>query len=53
MEVDSQGVGASASGQGGGSSEAVGNRFEVKRWNAVALWAWGKWCLVVEFSIVV
>ena len=25
-----------------GSDYLKGNRFEVKRWNAVALWAWGK-----------
>lgn len=24
------------------SNYLKGNRFEVKRWNAVALWAWGK-----------
>ena len=23
-------------------AKAGGNKFEVKKWNAVALWAWGK-----------
>ena len=37
---DSTGVAAPAASGGGGSSAHVGKRFEVKKWNAVALWSW-------------
>jgi RING-box protein 1 len=30
------------SGAGASASEKPRKRFEVKKWNAVALWAWGK-----------
>lgn len=35
-ESKSEGAGA-----GAGSGSAPVKRFEVKKWNAVALWAWG------------
>lgn len=31
-------------GKGAASKGAGGKKFEVKKWNAVALWAWGTFC---------
>jgi hypothetical protein len=29
-------------------STQVAKRFEVKKWNAVALWAWGRHCIYIS-----
>lgn len=42
MEVDNPPPSSSSSGEAKPDGEGSKNRFEVKRWNAVALWAWGK-----------
>lgn len=42
---------------GAGTSTKKAKRFEIKKWNAVSLWAWGKFfvtlvdCIVVRLRI--
>jgi len=42
--VEAEAPAAAAASSSGAPAQ---NRFEVKRWNAVALWAWGKWTSVL------
>lgn len=41
-DVEVPAAAAGPSGEGSGSVAKKGKRFEIKKWNAVALWAWGK-----------
>lgn len=40
MEVDQQGPGPGAPGAAAAAAAQPDKRFEVKKWNAVGLWAW-------------
>ncbi|TPX62407.1 hypothetical protein PhCBS80983_g00436 [Powellomyces hirtus] len=41
VDTNPAGPSAGASGKGKAVEGTVKKRFEVKKWNAVALWAWG------------
>lgn len=42
------GAGATSSVASSSSSAKKGKKFEIKKWNAVALWAWGMYLTVVR-----
>jgi len=47
-------AGAAAAAAGGGEGGAgAGKRFEVKKWNAVALWSWGTFILRFASSLAI
>ena len=40
MEVEDNEVGSSSAQESSSSSSSAGPRFEIKKWNAVAMWSW-------------
>ena len=42
LNADLMSEGSGAGGGGGGGGGSAVKRFEIKKWNAVALWSWGK-----------
>jgi hypothetical protein len=52
MTDDVGGGSASAAATGGKSSVPPGERFEVKKWSAVALWAWDiQVCYIFSYTL--